>query len=269
MTIGNTKLYLIGPATLLGHVKRGTLPLQTAHQLGSPWLVQEPTAHKQNALSQDQWLRLLQQRYQAIPEHLRGAVDFAYFAQQMEAKRPAVEAEFHAQGGQRDNAERLDLARHQALGALTFTEAVQNPLAWYCWGDHHAGIALEVNPQHAGFQSSPGLPRLLRHVHYVHRRTLKSTEQKPFPGWFEAPSEMSALREWRLVLPLTQAKKEQLGPVFPLQRGMITGFHLGCLASAAVRKDIDKLIKLDQRYRGLKVSQLTPDQQQFSLHGMT
>lgn len=269
VSAGATKLYLIGSADLLRSLKRGVLPLQTAQQHGNPWLLQEPKSHKQQALSQDQWLAILHDRYQAIPEHLRVAVDFTYFTRQMEPKRAAIEAEYHAQGGHHDGAERLDVKRHQALVALTLTESVQNPLAWQYWGHGHTGIALELNAQHSGFQSAAGQPRLLRHVRYVARRTLSSSEQQPFPGWFEAPVEMSALREWRLVLPLTQAKHEQQGPCLPIQRGMITGLHLGCMATASVNEETANLIKRDQRYRGIALYRLTTEQHQFSLHGMT
>ena len=260
------RLFLLGGAELVRALKRGLLPLHSMADTGNPWLLGGTGQRVAQTLSDDQWHAALRKRYEAIPEHLRAAVDYAYFAQQMEAKRTELEAEWSAHGEFQDTREELDLPRHQALVALNLTESVQNPLVWHLWGDQHRGMALEIDAAAPAFQAEPGRPRLLRHVRYGPRRTLVATDKLPFPGWFEAPAEQAALREWRLVLPVSQVKNSGDGPVLPVDRCMIKGLYLGTLAPPELQEAVRDLVRLDQRYRQLKVHQLAADRKSFVLY---
>lgn len=260
------RLFLFGDEALLRHLKRGLLPLHRLADIHSPWLSGEVGRRIQQTLSDDQWQAALRARYNAIPEHLRVAVDFAYFAQQMEAKRDELEAELVAQGVGQDTSASLDLARHQALVAVRLSESVHNPLVWQLWGHQHQGLALELDSAAAIFQAAPGKPRLLRHVRYGARRTLAATDSLPFPGWFEEPAEAAALREWRLVLPLAQAKQTGDGPVLPLERNTVRGLYFGCLSAPALLEQGQALVRMDQRYRQVRVHHMVADQQSFSLY---
>lgn len=260
------RLYVLGGANLVRAMKRGLLPLQTLSSTGDPWLLGGTGQRVAQTLSDDQWHAALRTRYEAIPEHLRAAVDYSYFAQQMEAKRTEMESELLAQGMGQAGTDELDISRHQALVALTLTESVQNPLAWQFWGEQHRGVALEIDTAAAAFQAEPGKPRLLRHVRYGARRTLVATEKLPFPGWFEAPAEHAGLREWRLVLPGSQVKSSGDGPVLPIDRGMVTGLYLGSIAPPELQHGVRDLVRLDQRYRQVAVHQLAADSKSFVLY---
>lgn len=242
------RLYVYGGPELLGWLKRNHLPLDDWRSIGNPWFSEQVGVGNEVTVSEDQWQAALKRRYQAIPEHLRSAVDFDYFARQMEARRSELEADIVASGElQPDDA--FDLARHQGVAALRLLETPLNPLGWQLLGQAHQGVCIGLSRGLSLFQRAPNRPRLLRHVRYTPHRTLHGSDTMPFPGWFEDAESMAALNEWRLVLPRHQARETDAGLSLTLPAGAVTELYVGALADVQTVQAARDLQRLYQAYR--------------------
>lgn len=246
--VDSARLYIYGGPDLLAALKRSVVPLTTWSAMANPWFSDHLGIGHETEITADQWQAALKRRYAAIPEHLRAAVDFAYFAQQMETRRPEIEADIQA-SGELDPAGALDLARHQGVAVLRLLETPLNPLGWQLLGAGHRGVCIGVSKGLSVFQSAANRPRLLRHVRYTPHRTLAASDQMPFPGWYEEPEAMAPLNEWRLALPLRHARDDKGGPALALPSGSVVEFYIGALADADTVQAVRDLQRLYQPYR--------------------
>lgn len=260
-------LYCYGGTELLDSLKRNLLPLVDWDAMANPWFhCDTGVGNEASAVTADQWQAALEARYEAIPAHLRGAVDFNYFAEQMEAKRSEIEADIRA-SGQTTEAGDLDTLRHQSVVVLRLLETPLNPLGWQLLGQQYQGICVGLPRSHALFRAAPKKPRILRHVRYAPHRSLKATDNMPFPGWFEDPEALAALNEWRLALPRKQARHMGDDYWLPLEAGSVKSIHIGPLASEATVQAVNDLQRLYQRYRNCQRLRVHPAHRSFTLQG--
>lgn len=260
-------LYCYGGPELVDSLKRNLLPLADWDGTANPWFHADTgVGNEASAVTADQWQAALEARYAAIPAHLRGAVDFAYFAEQMEAKRPEIEAEIRASGQTGDVGD-LDTLRHQSVVVLRLLETPLNPLGWQLLGHQYRGICVGLPRSHGMFRAAPSKPRILRHVRYAPHRSLKATDKMPFPGWFEDPEALSALNEWRLAMPRKQARQVGNEYWLALDAGTIKSIYIGPLASEETVRAVTDLQRLYQRYRSCQRLRVHPAHRSFTLQG--
>ncbi|MCH8551593.1 MAG: hypothetical protein LAT62_06640 [Natronospirillum sp.] len=265
---GHGLLYCYGGYELLSALKRNELPLTDFADLPSPWLRGETGVGNEIELTEDQWQQALQARYAALPEHIRAAVDFAYFAAQMELKRDQLSAEIlQTLVADQQADEALDLARHEGVTVLRLLESPLNPLGWQLLGEGYQGLCIGLQSGQALFQATAGQPRLLRHVRYGPHRTLQATDALPFPGWFEEPEALSAMQEWRLALPRRQARQRDGRSWLPLGTAVVSELYLGPGADDELADAVRDLQRLYQRYRQARRYSVRAAQRSFSLQG--
>lgn len=257
-------LYVYGGPDLLSSLKRNQLPLVDWRSLGNPWFSDQVGVGNEITVSEDQWQAALKRRYLAIPEHLRSAVDFDYFAQQMAARRPELEADILASGELQPDGT-FDLTRHQGVVALRLLETPLNPLGWQLLGHAHQGVCVGLTRDLPLFQPASGRPRLLHHVRYTPHRSLTATDSMPFPGWFEDAESMAPLNEWRLVLPRRHARETDAGLALPLPSGSIAELYTGALADAQTVQAARDLQRLYQPYRQARRYRIQAAERSFTL----
>lgn len=260
-------LYCYGGPELLDSLKRNLLPLVDWDTMTNPWFHCETgVGNEASAVTADQWQAALEARYAAIPDHLRGAVDFSYFAEKMEAKRPEIEADIRA-SGQTTEAGDLDTLRHQSVAVLRLLETPLNPLGWQLLGSQYRGVCVGLLRSQGLFKAAPNKPRILKHVRYAPHRSLTGSDTMPFPGWFEEPEALSALNEWRLALPRKHARKVGDQYWLPLEAGSVKAIYIGPLASEETLQAVTDLQRLYQRYRSCQRLRVHPAHRSFTLQG--
>ncbi len=261
-------LYCYGGRDLLAALKRNELPLTPFETLPNPWLNGETGIGNEVALTEDQWQQALRQRYAQLPDHIRAAVDFDYFAGQMESRRDTLSTEIlESLAADQRSDDTLDRARHQGVAVLRLLESPLNPLGWQMLGEAYQGLCVGLATDQALFQPGPGQPRLLRHVRYGPHRTLEATDSLPFPGWFEEPEALSGLQEWRLALPRRQARERDGRYWLPLGSATVSEIYLGPAAEPALLESVRELQRLYQRYRRASRYRLRAAHRSFSLQG--
>lgn len=261
-------LYCYGDQRLVAALKRNELPLTAFDTLPNPWMQTHTGVGNEVDLTEDQWQRALRRRYDALPDHIRAAVDFEYFAGQMELKRDTLSAEIVDEIlAEQASENSLDLARHQGVAVLRLLESPLNPLGWQVLGDNYQGVCVGLPVDQALFQPGKGQPRLLRHVRYGPHRTLEATDNLPFPGWFEEPEAMASLHEWRLALPRRQARQRDGQWFLPLGQGVVRDIYLGPMADDTVLHAVRELQRLYQRYRQCRRYLIKAAHRSFSLQG--
>lgn len=267
---GEAELHCYGGPGLLAELKNNRLPLTTWADKPNPWFFADLGVGKEAAVTEEQWQQAVRQRYEALPAHLQGVVEYAYFAAQLAQKRPEIEAELMAHAAPTASASALDLPRHQGVAALRLLASPDNPLGWQMLGAGAAGVCVSLAQHHSLFTPEPGYPKHLQPVHYATHRRVQATRDEPFPGWFEEPIALSALAEWRLIIPKSRAQKHGGQTTVPhytlgLPPGAVTRITLGPLASPETFQSLLDLTRLYQRYRGVPLARVRAAERTFTL----
>ncbi|MEX1057780.1 MAG: hypothetical protein WED11_08610 [Natronospirillum sp.] len=264
MSSFSAELHVYGGPGLIAQLKHNRLPLTVLEDATNPWFNVELGVGNEVAVTQEQWQAALRHRYEALPPHLQAAVDFDYFATQLEQKRDEIEAEIVAQATP-DSRGQLDLARHQRVAVLRLLTSPVNALGWQLLGSDHTGVCVTLKQSHAVFQPEAGCPKLLQPVSYGGYRRVQATGDQPFPGWFEEPEAMAALDEWRMALPRNQAHRSSEGYTLALSAGAVSRISVGARASVETRQALVELARLYQRYRNVPLHRVVAAQRTFKL----
>ncbi|AJQ92962.1 hypothetical protein [Gynuella sunshinyii] len=234
----------------LAMLRKGSIPLETETLNQNPFLQNHPFDDPQQTVSEEHYRQELYRQYTQLPELLRGAVSFDYFCQQSEAKRSDIESALKRKSVA-DNPPKKYPEQWKKLATLSLFEPLEHFGLWQYRGNHHLGLALQLNCQSPAFASKPSEPAMLKPVIYEQDRHITASADTPFPGCLSLPPEIQSEQEWRLLKPLQFQTKG-----LTLTRNTLTRVVFGARCPETAIAELRKSLALDMRYKSLRYARM-------------
>ncbi len=245
------------PVSALAAIKEYRLPVSKTDGLADPFLNAPSECRLTGAggISEDEYHALLADQYEALPEHLRGFINFDYFCQQAESKKAEIQANHQA-------AQRwppVDRKRYSALGVIRLFELHENmEWPWVLPGKGHQYMMLVLELDDARVEQwLRGQPYKWGSVSYSTSRP-KTDANLEFKHLFYQPESMAMLREWRIVIPWSIAREGLALPVDAFKE-----MHFGALFDLAKRQAFQRYCHFDQHFRHIPLYQAVVQREQF------
>lgn len=236
-------------------LKRGLLPLLTPAQLPEPWLQSGCTylAKESIKVSAQDYRRFLQQQYQNLPPSLKEMMNFDYFEQQSEAKRPEIEQSLIAQQQQAEAVKPFCAEGLQDWRILSMFEHWHDMQLWQSMAAEGQGLVVEFDLAQSGFQTQTYNDQA-QHLREVQQVTSWLPEDDLY-YLFNRPQESRLNQhEWRLVRKLAAAdrKIEVQGAeraMYRLPTKAVKRVILGYRCSSEYCQQVKQYLSQDINYR--------------------
>lgn len=240
-------------------LKHHKLPFVKASVLEDPFLnaSNEKRVQSEPAMSEEAYQNLLGSQYEALPDNLKGLIDFEYFCQQAESKREAIQS--NHQTTKQWSA--INHKRYSGLGVLRLFEVdAISMLHWSLVGLGHKAMLWVMDLNDATIDRwLYGQPHKWAKVKYTKVRPEKDSALE-FQHLFHQPASLSMLKEWRLVLPWSLAREGVNLPFDALQE-----VRFGALFDASTRQEIHRYSHFDSQFRSLNYQQVSVPRERFEL----
>jgi hypothetical protein len=253
------RLGLFLPASSWNQLKHHKLPFIKANVLEDPFLNAPYERHLKSvqAMSEEAYHSLLAEQYEALPDNLRGLIDFEYFCQQAQSKREVIESNHQAS----KQWSAINRKRYSGLGVLRLFEAEAiSILHWSLVGLGHKAMLWVVDFNDAILERwLYDQPHKWAKVKYTKARPEKDNALD-FQHLFHQPASLSMLKEWRLVLPWSLVREGVSLPFNALQE-----VHFGALFDTVLRQEIHRYSHFDNHLRSLNYQQVIVQRERFEL----
>ncbi len=267
-------LYKFFSIDQLKWLKRGLIAFRPAARSASPFdfdLVEYGRDDSSPGLSDAEFLQLMQTKYEVLPEQAKRLMDFDYFLEKSASRRNEIE-----QASSVRVKKSLDIARaneYKGVGLLSLTGKLNLLNHWEHRANQHRGYALEFDATNQYFTGVryKECPQIFASVKYSDLRP-QTGEKNQFPALFCKPQSYAEEEEFRLVRPLSKAKKEfvddQIEPRynFDIPLRSIRAIIIGARMPRSQRDEIINFARHEMALKQavIKESQLDPNN--FTLH---
>ncbi len=222
------------------------------------------------SLTEDEYLQLMREKYEHLPDQAKQLVDFNYFLEKSADKRHTIEK---MAGAQKTNNPVARAGQYKTVGYMSLTGDLTTVRHWHHYADQHRGYAIEFDTIHDYF-SAPSYkdnPQLLRPIIYSDLRPLQ-TDEVLFPAVFHKPVVYKDEKELRLARPLVVADKTfvdnsgQKRYYCKLPLRSIRSITVGCRMSTAIRNELVHFVKHEMALKPTVLRECRLDPDAYQLH---
>jgi hypothetical protein len=165
---------------------------------------------------------------------------------------------------------------NENLGVLCLTEKPDNLLMWAHYADHHRGVVIEFDGNHAFFNRRVGAQDEFRHfrkvVYTEDRPTVFLNDSNAVDFFYFKSKEWDYEQEWRLIVPLNDCSDRIDNgtglPIclFAVPPACITAVAVGVRMPEFRRLELTRELRTKSEFRHVRIEQVNIDPHVFALH---